>query len=199
MHNFFLGREIVVAIRTGFFDGFFQQPFEISRVWRMAIQTITRFHRLMLDLAGRQRIVVTGEAQRIARSQQQFFIEGLMRRMAALAIAFLHWRMLHLAGHKFFLKFLMAGKTRFARLALHRLGKRRFVTGGAIALGVRRMHDEWRARWCRWRRHCDLASGIGGRNGRDRRGRHRIRRARLRHAIEEKRQPLLFGFRGAAC
>ena len=70
MHNFFLGREIVMTISTGFFDGFFQQPFEIGRVWRMTIQTITRFHRLMLDLAGRQRIVVTGEAQRIARSQQ---------------------------------------------------------------------------------------------------------------------------------
>ena len=162
-------------------------------MWRVAIQAITRLHRLMLHLARRQRIIMARQAQGIAFFKQQIFIRRFVRRMAAQAFAIIHRLMLDFAARQ------KIYVTTEAQLPDGHLGFRRHhvatVTRRTFVFRVRPMNDIFR-------RQRQLPPGGSRGRGLIRAGqnlRHRmIGPGRCgRHPIKEKSQPLMLRRRSA--
>jgi len=103
---FILARNVVMAVRAGFLDGFFQEALEVRGVGRMTVQTLARLDRLMFDLARRQRIVVARQAKLVAFFDEQVFVVRLVRVVATVALAALRRLVLDLGVEE---KILVAG------------------------------------------------------------------------------------------
>jgi hypothetical protein len=142
VHIFLFG-DISVALHAGCLRRFLQEPFEIRGVRRVAIQAIAGFDRLMFHLAGRQRIIVTGQAKLVAFFDQKIFVRRLMRIVATGALAIFNRLMFHFqTSHEIFVTRetqLPRGQFRLRRHAAIAVALR------AFAFTKRLMNDHHRA------------------------------------------------------
>ena len=158
----FLFREVFMTFGAGGFGRFCQQTLEIRGMRRVAIETGSRFDRLMHIFVIRQRIVVAIEAKFVAGFDQQIFVGRLMGIVATRTIAVLDRLMLELVSRN---KILVAGETKLAR---GHFGLRRHaaiaVALDAFAFGEWRVREQYRSAWrgnCRGSRVLDFIRATG--------------------------------------
>ena len=105
----------------------------------MAIQAVATFDRLMLEFAGGQRVVMTGQAKAVAFFDQQKFIGRLVRGMTAGAFAVVRRLVLHLVAVQ---KIGVTGKTKLTQCQrFPARDRRRIMALLAFTFGERRMND----------------------------------------------------------
>ena len=161
----------------------------------MAIGAIAAFNGLMLELAGRQRVIMAVQTKRIPPGDEQFFIQRGMRLVTALAITVRKRRMTDLADQQISFDLGVAVKADLTGLAAHPVRELRLVANATLAPGIGRMHHRGRQfdngtirrlvlrDVIRVNDKCHPGRGIGG--------------AGLRHTIKENIQPFLPVIRAA--
>ena len=185
-------RNLLVAFVAQLCAGFNQQLLVIGAMRVVAGDALAVFDRLMPALGGFRERIMALAAQGWRELGQQVGVECLVRIMAGDAFAVLDGLMLNFARDESILVAVKAVRCAFAGHSLRRLG---LVAIRALPLRVRGMNVGLQQPG----RSGRLAGGIGPLGAGDKAGLGIVGgRARHRHTIKEKSQPLLFSGAGTA-